>query len=277
MSRRHTKKTRCTIKQYLTRQTDTTNESDENIPEDRVDENLVQEDKMAPKSAEKKDVSNADLKGLIVGLESRLETKIRVGFENVTEKIDNLKETVDSLEVDVEKTKEAQAKAHGKIENLEDEVAELRKSLLRTQTYARKYHLLLYGVEGFETTPQACIERVRTFAAESLKLGDQFAKNVVIRNAHRLQKRDSGPTHIIVVFLYWAERDAFLRAGKNLAGTKMSVRSDLPPELKQQRGALAHEAFLIRRDQNIQARIQERGIDIYIETRKSTTHPWKRL
>jgi hypothetical protein len=172
--------------------------------------------------------------------------------------------------------RKSQATDHSKIEQLEETISELQKSLLTTQTYSRKYHLILYGVDGFENSPRATIERVRTFAAESLKLGESFAKNLTIRNAHRLQKRESGATPIIVVFLYWAERDDFLKAGRNLAGTKMRVSTDLPPVLKQKRGMLAHRAYEIRRDENVQARVQERGIDIWIETRKTSTEPWRK-
>jgi hypothetical protein len=219
-------------------------------------------------------VSNMELKELILGLESKLDKKLDEGFEKVSERVDKLSDKVEVLEVDVDVVKQHQAKDHEKIERMEQELGELRRSLLLTQVYSRKYHLLLYGVEGFESTPVACIERVRKFATENLKLDEDFAKKLVIRNAHRLQKRDTGPTPIIVVFLYWQQRNTFMRAGRNLAGTKMSVRTDLPPVLKQRRGQLASKAYKIRRDENVQARVQEKGIDVWVETRRTSAEPW---
>jgi len=153
---------------------------------------------------------------------------------------------------------------------------DLKRSLLASQTHSRKYNLLLYGGEGQDTKPEETIERVRRFAYENLKLGEQLARKLAFRNAHRLQRRESGPAPIIVVFLFWSEREAFLRAGKNLKDTKMSVRTDLPPELKKRRGELAHEAYKMRQ-QGVQARIREKGADVWIETRNDSGQLWKKL
>jgi hypothetical protein len=266
MSRRHRKAKHGSIHQYLTRQnSESSNSGDIAV---RNEPEKSEREKMAA------EVSNTELKGLILGLEAKLDKKLDDGFEKVTERVDKLSDKLEVLEVDVDNVKQSQAKDHEKMEKMEQELGELRRSLLLTQVYSRKYHLLLYGVEGFESSPAACIERVRKFASENLKLDEDFAKKLVIRNAHRLQKRDVGPTPIIVVFLYWQQRDAFMRAGRNLAGTKMSVRTDLPPVLKQRRGQLASAAYEIRRDEHVQARVQEKGIDVWIETRKSSTDPW---
>jgi hypothetical protein len=270
MSNRHSKANNATIHQYFTRQNSTQSKAEGSTVENSTSEKSVLE-KMPDD-----DVSNKELKALIMGLEGKIDQKLDQCFEKISERVDKLNEKVENLEVDVVWSKKAQGEDHTLIIKMADEIAELKQSLLHTQLYSRKYHLLVYGVEGFESTTPACIERVRRFAVDNLKLEEKFAKNMVIRNAYRLQKRDTGATPIIVVFLLWAERDAFLRAGKNLSGTKMSVRTDLPPELKKKRGELAHRAYEIRRDRQIHARVQERGVDIWIETRNSGTQPWRR-
>jgi hypothetical protein len=228
---------------------------------------LVQNDKMATD-----EVTNAELRQLILGLD----TKMSSSLKDIDVKLDTLANKIEGLDHDVEIVKTAQKEDRREILDLRQEVEELRRSLLHTQVYSRKYHLLIYGVDGYETSPTDTIQKVRTFAKENLKLGESEVKQMSIRNAHRLQKRDDNTTPIIVVFLYWAERDAFFRAGKNLKGTKMSVRTDLPPELKRKRGALAHQAFEIRRDEKIHARVAERGADIYIETRNDSSDRWAR-
>ncbi|XP_014680290.1 PREDICTED: protection of telomeres protein 1-like, partial [Priapulus caudatus] len=87
---------------------------------------------------------------------------------------------------------------------------------------------------------------------------------MTICTAHRLQRRATdNPATIIGVFLYWSDREAFLKARPNLRGSKMSVRTDLPPELEMKRGALAHTAYEIRRDEKIQTRLRENGVDIW--------------
>jgi hypothetical protein len=152
----------------------------------------------------------------------------------------------------------------------------LRKSLLSTQTYARKYHLLLYGVDGHEFQPKDTIDRVRRFAKENLKLDESLAKYAVIRNAHRLQKHGDQPATIVIVFLYWQEREAFLKAGPNLRNTRISVRTDLPPELKKKRGQLASMAYEFRQTDKIQTRIREKGADVWMDTRPDSQSPWIR-
>jgi len=164
------------------------------------------------------------------------------------------------------------------MQTLEGEVSALRQSLLQSQVHERKHNLLIYGLEGNENSPRETIEIIRKFAVEKLKMDEDFAKRISFKNAHRLRKRENATTPIIAVFLFWTERDAFLRAGKNLAGSRISIRTDLPPELKLKRSILAREAFEMRRDNNIQARVRERGTDVWIETRGNNTEQWgKRL
>jgi hypothetical protein len=232
----------------------------------------------------------ADVIKLIKGLESKLdskmsalektatslEAKITKGFDDVNANITKLTEKVDALEMDIEVMKQTQKDDVNVIKELRGEVDALKYSLLSTQAYARKYHLLLYGVEGHENNPRKTVAKVRKFAKENWKL--ENADQIVIRNAHRLQKRyDEAPATIVVVFLYWHEREAFLKAGPNLRGSRMSVRTDLPPELKKKRGQLASMAYEMRRDEKIQTRIREKGAEVWLETRDNISRPWKRM
>jgi hypothetical protein len=221
----------------------------------------------------------AEVLSLIKGLDmkaNKLDAKVTTGFESMNQNMAKLTDKVEALEFDVETVKTTQTKTEEKMQLMQEEMDTLKRSLLSTQAYARKYHLLLYGVDGTDTQPKDTIERVRRFAKESLKLEENYANKIVIRNAHRLQKRMEGPATIVIVFLYWSEREAFLRAGPNLRGTRMSVRTDLPPELKQLRGRLASAAYDIRQNEKIHARIREKGPDVWIETRRDSSSPWSR-
>jgi hypothetical protein len=206
------------------------------------------------------DYTNAELRKLIVGFKTSMDSQLKDGFGEINEKISNLTTKFENLEEEVETVKKAQSEDRAEIQNLAGEVNTLRQSLLHSQVHSRKYNLLIYGLEGYETTPSATIDKIRKFAVENLKLDEQFANRMAIRNAHRLQRREGRTTPIIAVFLFWTERDTFLRAGRNLAGTKMQICTDLPPELKQKRGQLAHKAFEIRRDEKLPARVTERGV-----------------
>jgi DNA repair ATPase RecN len=181
--------------------------------------------KMAPTDDK---VTNAELKDLLKSVDARMED----GFKGLNQKVNTLTERFDGLEVEVEEVKKEQGRGRNDIDKMREEMADLKRSLLTTQVYSRKYHLLLYGVEGYETSPEEKIKRVREFAEKSLKLGEKFATDLTIRNAHRLRRQMDRATPIIVVFVYWSERETFLGGARNLKGTPMSVRTDLPPELK---------------------------------------------
>jgi hypothetical protein len=256
-----------TISTYFTRLSARESETGDIPTDSECGEISVRPEKMAPKK------TNDEIHEVLLALS----TTVKKGFIEVNVKLATLSEKIESVELDVQTIQTDQENDRKTIEILREEMTELKKSLLATQTYSRKYHLLLYGVEGQDTSPVDTIKRVRTFASENLKLGSEFAQNMTIRNAHRLQRRETGPAAIIVVFVYWAEREAFLGAGKNLKGTKMSVRTDLPPELKRKRGQLAHEAWQIRQNDNIQARVREKGPDVWVETRNHTGQPWKKI
>jgi outer membrane murein-binding lipoprotein Lpp len=282
MSLRRPSKTTPSIRTYFrTRASSQLTEKDCSSDDDMPTE--ATQSKMAADNAgagEGQDGAMAEVLTLIKGLDAKansLDAKVTTGFSSLNENMAKLTDKVEALEFDVDAVKSTQAQNDKRMQRMQEEMDVLKRSLLSTQAYARKYHLLLYGVDGQDRTPKDTIERVRTFAKNSLKLDENYANKIVIRNAHRLQNRqDGGPATIVIVFLYWSEREAFLRAGPNLRGSKMSVRTDLPPELKQLRGRLASEAYDIRQNEHIHARIREKGADVWIETRKDSSSPWSR-
>ena len=50
--------------------------------------------------------------------------------------------------------------------------------------------------------------------------------------------------------------------------SKVTIRTDLPPKLKQERGRLATFAFKLRKEEHLSTRIRLRGAKIILETRK---------
>jgi hypothetical protein len=146
-----------------------------------------------------------DLKALIVGSQESLDKKLQDGFADMNENMSNLTTKIGTLELDVDQIRSDQTDDRKQIKNLEGEVSSMRESLLGSQVHARKYNLLIYGLEGYETAPSGTMERVRKFAVEDLKMDENYAKNISFENGHRLQKRDSGPTPIIVVFNHWTD------------------------------------------------------------------------
>jgi len=276
MSKRDCKKAKESIRSYFGTRSNSGSVELKNIS---VQDRATREINVCNMATGEETASMVEIYKLIKGLDLKansLDGKVTSGFANLNDSISKLTDKVDTLEFEVEAVKKVQKNEGQTIAEMRDEIDTLKQSLLATKVYSRKYHLLLYGVDGHETNSTDTIARVRMFTKDSLKMEGEFAKSMTIQNAHRLQKHVDAPATIIVVFLYWSEREAFLKAGPNLRGSKMSVRTDLPPELRKRRGELASIAYELRRNQNLQTRIREKGAEVWIETRKNSSTPWKK-
>ena len=68
-------------------------------------------------------------------------------------------------------------------------------------------------------------------------------------------------------------RNTLLAAAKNIPrGMKVSVRTDLPPRLKEKRYHLANKAFELRKNKDVRTRIRESApkLDVWLEYRNVT-------
>lgn len=55
---------------------------------------------------------------------------------------------------------------------------------------------------------------------------------------------------------------------------RVTVRTDLPPEMKRERGRLAAEAYKLRKEKNLSTRIRINGTNLYLQTRNSPQGIW---
>ena len=60
---------------------------------------------------------------------------------------------------------------------------------------------------------------------------------------------------------------------------RVSIRTDLPPSMKRERGRLASIAFKLRKENNLSTRIRQNGTTLYLQTRKKVANgspksPW---
>ena len=72
-------------------------------------------------------------------------------------------------------------------------------------------------------------------------------------------------------FAAYEDRELVLANAYKLAGTKRKILSDLPVVMKKERGRLASEAYKIRHDEELQTRIKDKGLDVYLEVRKESS------
>ena len=53
-----------------------------------------------------------------------------------------------------------------------------------------------------------------------------------------------------------------------LVGSKRRIIADWPVQMKNERGRLSKIAYRIRKDELLQTRIKDKGLDVYLEVRK---------
>ncbi len=89
------------------------------------------------------------------------------------------------------------------------------------------------------------------------------------------------PKPIVVKFVRAEDRQkvfsSSIKGWASLRERRITIRTDLPVILKKQRGRLANRAFELRKTHKVQTRIQEKGIDIYLQIRKSPNNPWRTI
>jgi hypothetical protein len=109
------------------------------------------------------------------------------------------------------------------IQALVERVRYLEKAELENSVHSRKYNLMLHGVDGTENDNELTEQTVRQLMVADLKLDEQFSKNVMIGNCHRLPKPSNStwgnrgdPDSVVVKFIKWSDREKVLRAAKNL-------------------------------------------------------------
>lgn len=83
-----------------------------------------------------------------------------------------------------------------------------------------------------------------------------------------------GPKPIILRFASFGDRDLVLSLAYKLAGSKRRILADIPVFMKKERGRLAKEAYNIRHNEEMQTRIRDRGLTVFLEVRKKTEDPW---
>ena len=132
---------------------------------------------------------------------------------------------------------------------------------------------------------------VRNILKSDLKTSEDFAESVIIQNAHRLPKRPNveedpiqyenegtdSPNSIIVKFSCMRDRNYVVKKCKNIPKMrKISVRTDLPSDLKVKRAKLSHTAYKLHKEEKLQTRIRESRQDVWLETRRSINAPWSK-
>lgn len=173
----------------------------------------------------------------------------------------------------------------------------IRDAMTAMEIHERKRNLLFYGIEKKNDEN---IQEVIRKAITSLDVSESTAQNMIFNNVHRLPRKPNEniktPDPIIVRFVCMSDRNEVLAAFERIqrrpkpAKTpddtpRITIRTDLPAELKKARYQLEREAYNLRKTQNMSTRIRLVGVKLVLEHRpKSQTlatwtsfHKWIRV
>ena len=246
--------------------------------------------------------TNSDIQKSIQDLATMMCGKIDTLTREVSglsDKLTNLEQSVEfnsNKLHDIETTELPILKA-----KMKEEIQKMEDKMLSLEIYNRKQNLLIYGVHETEQSEDTYIIVRKAF--KELGMENARAETIPLINAHRLPRRlpqgqntqPRSPTPIIARFAVMADRDHVLSlfqrqlrsrtVGAGPGGnqptptppaqaSRITVRTDLPPVLKQRRGILANEAYKLRKERGLSTRIIVQGTSVILQWKNKGTNTW---
>lgn len=208
----------------------------------------------------------ASLKNEVIKAESK------VG--EVSDKVEGMER---SLEFQAQTIEQSEIKLTEKLEkassDLDTKIKAMNQKLKLLEKQDRKYNLLFYGVA--EERSENLFEKIRPLCKEDLEIHAETVDNMYFAHGHRIpSERNEGPKPIIIRFCSYQDRELVLSRAYKLAGSRRRILSDLPVDMKKERGRLAKAAYDIRQNEKLQTRIRDKGLDVFLEVRKSRDDLW---
>lgn len=188
-------------------------------------------------------------------------------LESVSNKVDDIEKSVDFQSKSLDEAKKTQTDSMEKSkQELEAKIKQLDDKLLLMEKHDRKYNLLFYGIK--EEKDENVYDKMRELFISDLELDDEKVQSMYFAHGHRLPSRSPGPKRIILRFLSFEERELVLSNAYKLGGSRRRIVSDLPLEMKKERGRLSRVAHNIRKKDLLQTRIKDKGLEVYLEVRR---------
>ena len=113
---------------------------------------------------------------------------------------------------------------------------------------------------------------IRQSLTNDLKLDEERVQNMYFAAGHRVPTKAAGPNPIIIRCTSLEDRELILTNSKNYGGLKKRV--DLPKSMKEKRSVLAKKAYEIRQSEDIQTRIKDKGLEVFLEVRNNSSEKW---
>ena len=229
--------------------------------------------------------------------------KIMDDMANMKVDLANTKKTVSDLETGLTNTSD-------RVSNLEKndlpqlrslidkKIEELDEKITLSEIHDRKQNLLIYGVQQ-RNEKENIYAVLHDVFVHFMGVSKDEASRIPLANAHRLPTptrvaagSPPQPPAIIVRFVKMVDRDRLLygferrprQQSTQLSTTtqpplphpesspfsKVTIRTDLPPKMKRERGRLASIAYSLRKKDHLATRIKIVGSKVILQTRKTT-------
>lgn len=227
--------------------------------------------------------------GMFDAFKESLKDEIKSLKEEVAEsklQFDNMKTKVSEIETSIEfnsKTCDEKDKAQSKAldavkdelkNELEVKVKELEDKLQFQEKQDRKYNLLFYGIK--EEPEEDVEEKLKQLFIDDLHLNHMRVNNMFIVHGHRIPSKSPGPKPIILRFARYQDRDLVLSNAYKLGGSKRRILADWPVPMKNERDRLSKIAYKIRKEEELQTRIKDKGLSVYLEVRVDENAKWQK-
>ena len=182
---------------------------------------------------------------------------------------------------------------------IDKKIEELEEKVTLSEIHDRKQNLLIYGVRQ-RNEKEDIYEVAQDVFVHFMGISREEAARIPLTNAHRLRPPTTRgaagarpqPPIIIIRFVRMIDRDRLLYGferrprqpsthpstsaqphippPESSPFSKVTIRTDLPPKMKRERGRLASVAYTLRKKDHLATRIKILGSKIILQTRKIT-------
>ena len=177
----------------------------------------------------------ASLKNEVIKAESKV-GEVSDKVEGMERSLEFQAQTIEQSEINLTEKLEKAAS------DLDSRIRVLNQKLMLLEKQDRKYNLLFYGVA--EERSENLFEKIRQLYKEDLEIQSETVDSMYFAHGHRMpSERNEGPKPIIVRFCSYQDRELVLSRVYKLAGSRRRILSDLPVDMKKERGRLAKAAY----------------------------------
>ena len=152
----------------------------------------------------------------------------------VEDKIEELKKAHKLKEDELE---ERLNKEHERCNDMFMKFESMLNRIVEAEDRQRRLNVVVSNLQIDENL--SCVDNAERFFIEKLKIPEEKVKTFIYRNVHYLDREDKGKGRsFIAAFVRQTDRDLVMAHGKELAGTRVSMKANYSPETRARKDEL---------------------------------------